>query len=193
MLASCPKPVTQDRLHRSLFLEGWRHLCYDVSVVDAAHPGWNGGAAARRGKGMDNRGCVLVVEDDDGVRELICSVLADEGYRSLGAENGQGALALIERYQPQVILADVRMPVMDGCEFARACREQLGATPIVALTGAEDLSDLSDPALFDAVLNKPFNLMDLLEIVERHTAGEVPQGIARPQEQPKHAASVGER
>lgn len=142
---------------------------------------------------MDNRGCILVVEDDDGVRELICSVLADEGYRSLGAENGQGALALIEHHQPQVILADVRMPVMDGCEFARACREQLGATPIVALTGAEDLSDLSNPDLFDAVLNKPFNLLDLLEIVERHTAREVPRCSVRSQETAKHPASVGER
>jgi len=142
---------------------------------------------------MNNRGCVLVVEDDDGVRELICSVLADEGYNSLGAENGQGALALIECHQPQVILADVRMPVMDGCEFARACREQLGETPIVALTGAEDLSDLSDPKLFDAVLNKPFNLLDLLDIVERHTARDIPRSVLRDQQQPKHVASVGER
>jgi CheY-like chemotaxis protein len=140
---------------------------------------------------MNDRGCVLVVEDDEGVRELICSVLSDEGYYSLGAENGQGALELIESHQPQVILADVRMPVMDGCEFARACREQLGATPIVALTGAEDLSDLSDPELFDAVLNKPFNLLDLLDLVERHTASKAPRHNPGCFDEPKHAAPVG--
>jgi|GEM_PF-1023635 len=116
---------------------------------------------------MNERGCVLVVEDDEGVRDLICSVLADEGYLPLGAENGEGALALIESHQPQVILADVCMPVMDGYAFARVCRQHLGATPIVALTGADDLTDLANRELFDAVLNKPFDLLDLLDVIEQ--------------------------
>ncbi|HEX5416236.1 MAG TPA: response regulator [Chloroflexota bacterium] len=140
---------------------------------------------------MNSRGCVLVVEDDDEVRDLICSVLADEGYSSLGAENGQGALALIAGNPPEVILADVRMPVMDGCAFARACRKQLGETPIIALTGAEDLSDLADPSLFDAVLNKPFNLLDLLDIVERHTTRGVTHGVVHRSEKSKQAAWAG--
>ena len=123
---------------------------------------------------MSVRGCVLVVEDDEGVRDLICSVLEDEGYLPVGAENGEGALALIEVHQPQVILADVCMPVMDGYAFARACRQHLGATPIVALTGADDFSELANRELFDAVLNKPFNLMDLLDVVEQQVTRDDP-------------------
>ena len=65
---------------------------------------------------------VLVVEDDAALNEAYCIILRSAGYEVSTAFNGQEALDLLGRMStlPQVILLDLRMPVMDGIEFLRA-------------------------------------------------------------------------
>ncbi len=62
---------------------------------------------------------VLIVEDDDGIRECLTDVLEDEGFETLTARNGQEALDLLRKLgtNPAVILLDLMMPVMNGWEF----------------------------------------------------------------------------
>jgi len=120
----------------------------------------------------ENRtGRVLVVDDDRGIREFVCTVLADEGYEVSEAIDGRQALEHADRVRPDVILLDMRMPVMDGWEFARTYRQRPGPhAPIVIVTAALDVAKEAKDIGADGFLAKPFQLDDLLDLVERHAA-----------------------
>ena len=67
---------------------------------------------------------VLVVDDDASIRELLSTALEEDGYEVVPAVNGQDALAVCERWRPDVIVLDLMMPVMDGWTFAKRLRER---------------------------------------------------------------------
>ena len=113
---------------------------------------------------------VLVVDDDDTIRELVQMALADEGYDVVSAPHGAAALDLVGQIDPDVILLDMRMPVMDGWEFARQYRERPGPhAPIIVVTAAVDAADRAAQIGADGYLPKPFELDDLLDLVGQHT------------------------
>jgi CheY-like chemotaxis protein len=115
---------------------------------------------------------VLVVDDDDGIRDFVTLVLSDEGYDVVGASNGAAALDALNGPGPDVILLDTRMPVMDGVAFAQAYRELPSPhAPIIVLTAASDPENIARELAADAVLQKPFDLDDLLDLVGRFSAG----------------------
>jgi CheY-like chemotaxis protein len=66
---------------------------------------------------------ILVVEDDSLSRKLIAGTLINHGFECLTAENGQYALDILEKNHCDLILTDLRMPIMDGVEFIGAIRE----------------------------------------------------------------------
>ena len=114
---------------------------------------------------------MLVVDDDKGIRDFMLTVLADEGYDVAEATDGQEALDRCARARPDVILLDMRMPVMDGWEFARTYRERPGPhAPIVIVTAALDVAKDAKDIGADGFLAKPFQLDDLLHMVEHHSA-----------------------
>ena len=84
---------------------------------------------------------VLIVEDDPATRELLGRLLENEGWQVASAENGQLALDALERHVPSLILLDLMMPVMDGCQFATELRRQprWREIPVIVLT-AKDLT-----------------------------------------------------
>jgi len=89
------------------------------------------------------RGTVLIVDDDGGIRTGVAWALEYAGCDVLEAEHGQAALDLIAVNRPDLILLDVRMPVMDGVEFVRRYRDLPGPhAPIVAMTAAHGTHDL---------------------------------------------------
>ncbi len=85
---------------------------------------------------------VLVVEDDEVTRDILCKMLKKHGWTVTQAENGQIALDRLESFKPVVILLDLMMPVMDGFEFLVHLRgmPELQNLPVVVLT-AKDLDD----------------------------------------------------
>ena len=114
---------------------------------------------------------VLVVEDDESLREVIEWALADAGYRVTAAENGAEALRAVEHTAPCAILLDMRMPVMDGWGFARSYRELPGPhAPIIVLTAARDAAEWAAQIRAADYLAKPFELDDLLGTLQRHLA-----------------------
>jgi CheY-like chemotaxis protein len=116
---------------------------------------------------------VLVVEDDDDLREVLCRVLSDEGYETRSAINGQDALALLrEDPLPGLILLDLMMPIMNGWQF-RAVQEadaRLAAVPVVVMTAAARLDDAAIAGT--DFVRKPVRIEDLLERVRRHIGHE---------------------
>jgi two-component system, chemotaxis family, chemotaxis protein CheY len=113
---------------------------------------------------------VLVVDDDPDVRDLVEIVLSGGGYAVTTARDGAAALDLLRRTKADLILLDMRMPIMDGWEFARVYRQQPGPhAPIVAFTAARDAALRADEIQADGYLAKPFDVAELLELVARHT------------------------
>src|SRR5918911_3668350 len=116
-------------------------------------------------------GPILIVDDDESIRSFVELALDAEGYEVSTAPNGAVALDVAGRQQPDLILLDMRMPVMDGWAFARAYRSQPGPhAPIVVITAARDASARAAEINADAHLGKPFDLDELLGIVERYVA-----------------------
>ena len=122
-------------------------------------------------------GSVLVVEDDQDLSALLELVLADAGYAVRVAGDGLAALRRVEEAMPGVILLDMRMPVMNGWEFAREFRARYGrACPVVVVTAAENARLRAEEIGADGWLAKPFDLDAVLDMVERQlrrgSAGE---------------------
>lgn len=120
---------------------------------------------------MDHEKSVLIVDDDANIRDFLSVALEDEGYAVSQAENGAVALQVVDQHPPKVILLDMRMPVMDGWEFARRFRaEHDGAAPIVVMTAAPDAKKRCREINGDACLPKPFELDELLTTIEQQFA-----------------------
>ncbi len=115
---------------------------------------------------------VLVVEDDEALRDIVELALTDAGYRVVTAANGRVALDQVAREMPGLILLDMKMPVMNGWEFVSAFRARYAqpVPPIVVVTAAEDAAARAAEVQADAHLDKPFALDDLFALVERYLA-----------------------
>ena len=117
---------------------------------------------------QDTPSRVLVVDDDQPIRDLIATVLADEGYEAVVAPNGAVALDLVRQMPPRLILLDLMMPVMDGRAFLRACRAETPCrdVPVVVMSAAYKAPTIQELRA-EAFLAKPFDLGDVLGVVER--------------------------
>jgi CheY-like chemotaxis protein len=111
---------------------------------------------------------ILIVDDDEGIRQIVRLCLSDEGYEVREAANGQAALDALDEFWPSMILLDLRMPVMDGWEFARRYERLPGPhAPIVAFVAALNAEQECATLPMAGILTKPFDLDDLLEAVRR--------------------------
>lgn len=109
-------------------------------------------------------GAILVVDDDDDIREALVGLLRDAGMSVIEANNGRQALEMARSSSPRLILLDLMMPVMDGFAFLRE-REQsdvLALIPVVVITA----SGRSEVPGAQGVLQKPFSVDELLEAVK---------------------------
>jgi CheY-like chemotaxis protein len=112
---------------------------------------------------------LLIVEDDEDVRDTVGLILRRAGHEVVAAEHGRDALALIVAHGlPDLILLDMNMPIMNGWEFARELRAQkLWRVPVVVLTAAHDAQRSAREIGAAGFLGKPFELQDLVATVER--------------------------
>ena len=107
---------------------------------------------------------VMVIEDDEVTRRLMCQVLRRGGYDPIPASDGVEALALMDRYHVDLFLLDIMMPGMDGFEFIRTIRGSRFETPILMTTAKGSLSDkrLAFSAGADDYMVKPIDEEELL-------------------------------
>lgn len=109
--------------------------------------------------------CILIADDNASDRLLLSTIVTRQGHHVLCAENGADALALFEAHQPQLVLLDAMMPVMDGFEAARRIKEMAGEAlvPIIFLTSLTEGAALARclDAGGDDFIAKPYNQMVL--------------------------------
>jgi two-component system response regulator MprA len=109
----------------------------------------------------NNPACILVVDDEPEIRQLLKEVLELDGYRVTPAADGREALPLALREQPDLIITDIRMPKLDGLTLCKALRKNRDTThiPILILTTLNTAADMaaSFAAGADDFLPKPLN------------------------------------
>jgi CheY-like chemotaxis protein len=141
-----------------------------VSTLAEAQAGGEQRAVAgyRRSQG-DGALRILVVDDLAENRQVLRGLLEPLGFLLEEAENGQRCLEIAPQFRPDVVLMDVRMPVMGGLEAARVLRERSPRLPIVVLSASAFAEDhrASLRAGSDAHLDKPVRLPELLETLAR--------------------------
>jgi len=127
---------------------------------------------------------VLVVEDDPDIRELLTLYFAAKGHEVATANDGQEALAQLQRVQPDLILLDVVLPKLDGWGVLTAVRAQ-SRIPVILLTSLDDTEDVIKGLSLgaDDYLCKPFEIRELeariQSIIRRLEPAADPQHILR--------------
>lgn len=113
----------------------------------------------------DRQWSVLLVDDEEDIREVIGMSVEDMGYRVLLAENGKEALEIYRRRLPPIVMTDIKMPIMDGIELLQRIKRENPDAEVVMITGHGDM-DLAVRSLKHEAtdfITKPINV-DALEI-----------------------------
>jgi len=109
---------------------------------------------------------ILVVEDNDQIRSLLCDILELSGYIVRLAPDGVAALEDLRVEIPDIVLSDLYMPRMSGFELLPVVRQQFPMTRVVAMSSAFSGNDVPTGVAADAFYPKASNIDDLLEIIE---------------------------
>jgi len=126
------------------------------------------GASGAAGPATDTGETVLVVDDEQLVRDLLVQFLGLRGYRTLGVKDGPDALKAVEQTPPDLILLDLMLPGMSGVEFLRRLREKNYPGAIIIITGSSDEELLEEAWSLhpQEVIGKPIDLEKLLAIIQ---------------------------
>ena len=115
---------------------------------------------------------ILVVEDDEGIRESIIMLLEEHGFQATGAPDGRSALLALRAATelPGLILLDLMMPVLDGWAFRtqQLADPRLAAIPVVILSATNEPARAARDLHVEEILQKPLDVPRLLSVVDRH-------------------------
>ena len=128
----------------------------------------------QQGESGSDKRCVLVVDDSATIRRSAETMLANEGFRVITAENGFEALSKITRHHPDLIFVDIMMPRLDGYQTTAIIKNnsEFKDIPVVMLTSKDGLFDKARGRVVgsDLYLTKPFTREELLTAVRQHAA-----------------------
>ncbi len=118
---------------------------------------------------------ILVVDDEDGVRESVREVLTDEGYRVVDTADGTAVLRMIQEEKPELVLLDIWMPQVDGIGLLKEIKSREPEIPVVMVSGHGNIHTAVTATKFGAFdfIEKPVTLDGLLLTVQR-ALGELP-------------------
>jgi CheY-like chemotaxis protein len=134
-----------------------------------------GYAGSQRSWGrMNEMGYILVVDDDDGICDVIEAVLSDEGYEVVCARNGGHALRVLQERVPVLVLFDLVMPDRSGADFIAACRQvPNGSVPMIVVSAMPNLDQI---AVGRPMIDKEEALTRLeanLDSIRHHTIAKI--------------------
>lgn len=107
---------------------------------------------------------ILVVDDEDYVRDLIRAFLVQTGHEVVEARDGEDALRQFREQRADLVITDNAMPRMTGVEMVDVLRRQFPDVKVVAMSGLGMSS--ADQAKMDLLMNKPFTKQDLLSVID---------------------------
>ena len=114
---------------------------------------------------------ILVIEDDQDIRESMIDWLKDLGYETVGATHGQDGLDLLQGNEPlpQLIIVDLMMPVLDGAGFRRAqlADPRIAGIPVIMMSADGRLHQKLHGVECDAYLNKPLQVDEFLGAIDQ--------------------------
>lgn len=112
---------------------------------------------------------ILVVDDDNDLRELIVQIFDSAEFETFAAKNGKEAIRIIEKTKLDVVLSDVRMPELDGVSLLKKIKEKSSSLPVVFLiTGYADLKpDEAKEMGAAGLVSKPFDRDKLMTAIEK--------------------------
>lgn len=122
---------------------------------------------------------VLVVDDDDDVRTIICTILIEAGYNVYEACDGLEAVDALKRRRYDALLTDYHMPKMDGLELLDLTQAMWPDLPVILASSDSQLTDHGGNSLLDpvyALLEKPFERSKLLGVIRSAIDGMPKQG-----------------
>ncbi len=114
----------------------------------------------------------LIVDDDDAMREMVASLLSEEGFRTVDVDNAEKALELLRERDVDVVLSDIQMPGLSGIEMLGELRQIRASTPVVLMTAFGSIDSAIDAmraGAFDYI-RKPFRRDEVLVVLERALA-----------------------
>jgi len=110
--------------------------------------------------------CILIVEDDEAIQEMVATALMFAGFDVVKAPNGRVALTLADTWKPDLIYLDMHMPDMDGWDFLAVYRTSgRPEVPIIAVSA--HYADKRPVPRVEAFLTKPFDLNRLVSLTRR--------------------------
>jgi DNA-binding response OmpR family regulator len=110
---------------------------------------------------------VLVVDDEESIRELYRADLTDEGYEVELAADGRKALLGLDSFRPDLVTLDIKLPDIDGIEVLRRIREKNATVPVVLLTAFGEFRQDFNTWASDAYIVKSHDTTELKETVRR--------------------------
>lgn len=115
--------------------------------------------------------CILIVDDDLDLRDMMAELLNNEGYRTMTVPSAREALHRMENVLPDLVITDLMMPEMDGTELLQAIDrdERWSAIPVMMLTAAGELMAkraLAAAGLSPPLLGKPIRVNEFLDLVD---------------------------
>ena len=115
---------------------------------------------------------VLVVDDEESIRKLLCHVLTPAGYIVLEAKDGKEAIRLVNSHSVDVVITDLAMPEQEGIETVRALRRSHPNLKVIAMSGAfGDQLKIVRMLGAHAAIRKPFHPAGLCQLVEQILKG----------------------
>ena len=106
---------------------------------------------------------ILIVDDEDGIRKVLALSLSQTGYQVLTASQGAAAIQIVRDEHPAIVLADIKMPGMDGLHLLQKIKEESPETEVIMMTGHADLDAAVRSLQYEAAdfITKPINWLIL--------------------------------
>lgn len=121
---------------------------------------------------MKTNAPILVIEDEEDIRQMICDILEEDGYMTIQASNGNEGLQLLRKTpEVRIIITDLLMPEKEGIALISELRKEFSWVRIVAISGGgirfpENYLNRAKAVGADATLSKPFESGELLSIID---------------------------
>ncbi|MBF0557686.1 MAG: sigma-54-dependent Fis family transcriptional regulator [Nitrospirae bacterium] len=116
-----------------------------------------------------NKEVILIVDDEEGIRESLSGIFEDEGYEVISCGSGEEALGMIRDHMPDVLILDVWLPGMDGIETLSKAKEIDGNLPVIVISGHGNIESAVKATRLGAYdfLEKPLSLEKVLIVTRR--------------------------